>query len=66
MSLYITNKELQEYIKDIDYKGCKNCKHKTAPLISCEWLEQGGDRQIHFICPIWDKVESEEINADSD
>lgn len=60
MSLRVTDKEVQKLIKQLGYKGCKNCKHQIAPLRMCKWAEQGGDGQIHFICPKWDKLESED------
>ena len=56
MSLHITDKEVQK----TGYKGCKNCQHQIAPLRMCKWAEQGGDGRIHFICPRWDKRESED------
>lgn len=59
MSLHITDKEKQKLIKRLGYKGCKNCQHQIAPLRTCKWAEQGGDGSIHFICPRWDKAESE-------
>ena len=59
MAMRITNKEVQKLIKQLGYKGCKNCKHQIASLRRCEWAEQGGDGHLHFICPRWDKVESE-------
>ena len=55
MSLHITDKEVQKLIKQLGYKGCKNCQHQIAPLRMCKWAEQGGDGHIHFICPKWDK-----------
>ena len=60
MSLHITRKEIQKFIEKIGYEGCRNCQHQIAPLRSCKWDEQGGDGHLHFICPKWDKVESEE------
>lgn len=57
MSLHIINKEVHRRIEQLGYKGCKNCQHQIAPLRMCRWAEQGGDGQIHFICPMWDKVE---------
>lgn len=63
MGMHVTDKELQKLIKNIDYKGCKNCKHQIAPLRMCKWAEQGGDGQIHLICPMWDKAESEVEDA---
>ena len=59
MSLRVKDKEIQKQIKQLGYKGCKNCKNQIAPLRSCKWSEQGGDGQIHFICPKWDKAKSE-------
>jgi hypothetical protein len=56
MSLHITDKEVQKQIKQLRYKGCKNCRHQIAPLRMCKWAEQGGDGRIHLICPMWDKV----------
>ena len=55
MSLNVTNKEVQKRIEQLGYKGCKNCKNQIEPLRMCEWAEQGGDGQVHFICPKWDK-----------
>lgn len=59
MSLHIIDKEVQKRIKQLDYQGCKNCQRQIAPLRMCRWAERGGDGQIHFICPMWDKRESE-------
>ena len=61
MSLHVTDKELRKHIDRIGYKGCKNCKHKISPLRMCKWAEQGGDGQIHLVCPKWDKAESEDV-----
>lgn len=57
MGMYVKDNELRKHIKSIGYKGCKNCKHQIAPLRMCKWAEQGGDGQIHFVCPKWDKAE---------
>ena len=65
MGMHITDKELQNLIKSIGYKGCKNCQHQIAPLRMCKWAEQGGDGHIHIVCPKWDKAESEGTDADS-
>lgn len=62
MSLHITDKEIQKLIKQLGYKGCKNCQHQIAPLRSCAWAEQGGDGRIHFICPKWDKRDGNNNN----
>ena len=66
MSLYITDKEVHKMIKQLEYKGCKNCQYQIAPLRMCKWAEQGGDGQIHFICQKWSKVESEVQNETCD
>ena len=55
MSLHITDKELKKCIKNIGYKGCKNCKHQITPSKMCNWGKQGSDGRLHFICPKWDK-----------
>lgn len=55
MNLSITDKEVKKLIKQLGYKGCKNCQHQIAPLRTCKWSEQGGDGRIHIICPMWDK-----------
>jgi hypothetical protein len=41
------------------YEGCRNCKHQIEPLRACEWLERGGDGQIHLICPKWERKDNE-------
>lgn len=43
------------------YHGCRNCKHQIDVLRTCEWLESGGDGQLHIICPRWEKK-----NCDAD
>ena len=60
MSMHVKDKELQKHIMSIGYKGCKNCEHQISPLRMCRWAEQGGDSQIHIICPKWNKAESED------
>lgn len=60
MGSRFTDKEVEKLIKKIGYKGCMNCIYQIEPLRMCEWAERGGDGQIHFICPKWDKKESEE------
>jgi hypothetical protein len=49
------DKEVQKLIKQLGYEGCKNCQHQIAPLRMCKWAERGGDGQLHWICPKWDK-----------
>lgn len=44
-------------IKEIGYKGCRNCTHQIETLRTCEWNEKGGDRQLHLICPRWERRE---------
>ena len=41
---------MREFFKD--YKGCRNCKHKTDPYVMCEY---GKDRSGKLICPGWEK-----------
>lgn len=55
MSLHVAHKDIEKLEKKLNYKGCKNCKNQIAPLRSCEWAEKGGDGQIHFICPRWER-----------
>lgn len=44
----------EKRMKELGYKGCQNCKHQIEPLRACEWLERGGDGQLHLICPKWE------------
>ena len=46
-------KQIKKVIKDIDYKGCRNCTNQIEALRMCEWAECGGDGVLHFICPKW-------------
>lgn len=48
--------DLKRLEKELDYKGCKNCKRQISPLRMCKWAEQGGDGQIHFLCPKWEHI----------
>ena len=48
----------EKRMKELDYKGCRNCKHQIEPLRGCEWLESGGDGRVHLICPMWEKREA--------
>lgn len=45
----------EKRVKELDYKGCRNCKHQIEPLRGCEWIEKGGDGRLHLICPKWEK-----------
>ena len=45
----------EKQMRKMEYKGCRNCKHQIDYLRACEWLEKGGDGQIHLICPRWEK-----------
>ena len=45
----------EKRMKELGYKGCKNCTHQIEPMRSCEWLERGGDRALHLICPRWER-----------
>ena len=55
--LHVTDKDIQKLRRKLGYRGCKNCINKISPLRMCEWAERGGDEQLHFICPRWQKVE---------
>ena len=58
MGLHTTDdKETQNLIRQLGYKGCKNCIHQIDILRMCKWAEQGGDGRIHIICPNWSKKE---------
>jgi hypothetical protein len=46
--------EIKKREKQLDYKGCQNCKHQIEPIRMCKWAERGGDGHIHFICPRWE------------
>ena len=49
------DKVVKKRIKEIDYKGCRNCANQIEPLRMCEWAEHGGDGALHFICPRWER-----------
>lgn len=53
--MHVNDKELQKLVDKIGYNGCKNCEYQIAPLRMCNWGENGGDGQLHFICPKWNK-----------
>lgn len=55
--LHVTDKDIQKLRRKLGYRGCKNCINQISPLRMCKWAEQGGDKQLHFICPRWQKVE---------
>lgn len=44
----------EKRMKELGYKGCRNCKYQIEPLRTCEWLERGGDGCLHLICPRWE------------
>lgn len=48
-------KEVEKLIKNLRYKGCKNCLHHIEPLRMCEWAEKCGDGRLHWTCPKWIK-----------
>lgn len=50
----------ERHIKQIGYKGCRNCKHQIDVFRMCEWMERGGDGVLHLICPRWEKEERRE------
>lgn len=47
--------QIRKFEIELEYKGCRNCRHQISPLRMCEWAEHDGDGQIHLICPMWDK-----------
>lgn len=53
---------LEKRMKELGYKGCRNCQFQIEPLRTCEWLEQGGDGALHLICPKWEKRKNEHID----
>lgn len=57
-------KMLQKLIDSINYNGCRNCKYQISPLRMCEWAEQGGDGQVYYICPRWNKAEDVEMTEE--
>lgn len=48
---------LEKEMKRRGYKGCRNCKNQIDVLRTCKWMESGGDRMVHLICPRWEKKE---------
>lgn len=55
----------EEFIKDIGYEACRNCKYQIEPLRMCEWAEKGGDGKIHILCPRWEKKGGTEMVHDA-
>lgn len=51
----LSSKEVKDLRKRLGYKGCRNCSHQIEPLRTCQWLENGGDGNVHFICPRWER-----------
>lgn len=49
----------EKRMKELGYKGCRNCKNQIEPLRTCEWLEKGGDGIVHLICPRWERRDNE-------
>ena len=52
----------EKLMKDMGYNGCRNCKHQIEPLRTCEWMERGGDRGLHLICPRWERRDEDETH----
>ena len=46
---------LREFFKD--YKGCRNCVHRSDPFAMCE---HGRNRAGKLICPGWKKEGEQE------
>lgn len=51
----------EKIAKKMGYNGCRNCRYQIDVFRTCEWLESGGDGQLHIICPRWEKK-----NCDAD
>ena len=51
--------EVKKQIRQLGYKGCKNCQHQISPLRMCECGEHGNYERINLICPKWAKVKNE-------
>lgn len=49
----------ENLIEKLGYKGCKNCTYQIEPLRTCEWMERGGDKVVHLVCPKWEKKQEE-------
>ena len=45
----------EKLMKELGYKGCRNCQNQIEPLRTCKWMERGGDGVVHLICPRWEK-----------
>ena len=45
----------EKRMKELGYKGCRNCQNQISPLRTCKWMERGGDGVVHLICPKWEK-----------
>lgn len=50
----------EKHMKELGYKGCRNCQNQIEPLRTCKWMEHGGDGRIHLICPKWEKRRKDE------
>ena len=59
------DKAVEKLKKELDYKGCRNCKRQIEPLRMCEWAERGGDGNLHFICPWWERREEKMATVNS-
>ena len=50
----------EKRMKELGYKGCRNCVHKIEKLRTCEWGKNGGDGHLHLFCPRWELVANNE------
>lgn len=50
----------EKRLKELGYKGCRNCRYQIDYLRTCEWLEHGGDGILHLICPRWERKGEED------
>jgi hypothetical protein len=53
------DKTLETLKRKIGYKGCRNCANQIDVLRTCEWMERGGDKVLHLICPRWVRKEGD-------
>ena len=45
----------EKRMKELNYKGFRNCVHKIEKLRTCEWGKNGGDGHLHLFCPRWER-----------
>ena len=50
-------RSIEDFKREIGYKGRRNCQHQIDVLRTCKWMEHGGDGVVHLICPRWERRE---------